>query len=284
MKDSKKSEKEVKKSGKDVEQSEKNIRVVILDRPNPAGGLLVEGNVLKEKFKSFVGMLPIPQRHGMTFGEVAKWINEYHHPCDLHVVPIKGWTRSLFFTELSNEWVLPSPNLATAESSLVYPGTVLFEGTNISEGRGTTRALEMVGHPKVSPFALVKDIEKDMKNWNIKGAIVRPTMFRPTFQKFQNQTCGGFQIHVTDPSAFLSWRMGQLLCLRLFHTLQDSFSWSREPYEYEMSGFAIDYINGTDEVRKWVEKEGTLEELVGIENENREEFLKKREEILIYRD
>ncbi len=262
---------------------EKNIKVVVFDRPNPVGGMMVEGNVLEKGFESFVGRHAIPQRHALTIGEIARLAQRsFGADCDLEVVSMLGWKRNMFFHETGLPYVLPSPNLSSPESTYVYPGTVLFEGTNVSEGRGTTRALEIIGHPKIEPFGFCQRLEKRILEWKIEGVRVRPIIFRPTFHKFHDVSCGGLQIHPTAPLRFQSWRFGQMLARAFFEELGSDFEWSKKPYEYEFTRLAIDLINGTDKVKKWCETDGQLNSLIKIEQLGRDEYLNKRESILLY--
>jgi uncharacterized protein YbbC (DUF1343 family) len=263
--------------------AKKDIKVVILDRPNPAGGVLVEGNLLEEGFESFVGRHPIPQRHGLTMGEVANLAaKNFGSECDLSIIPMQGWKRDMYFHETGLPWVLPSPNLPTSDGCLVFCGSVLFEGTNISEGRGTTRALEMIGHPKINSFDFADKLNLLIKKWGLKGFAIRPCVFMPTFQKHKGETCGGMQIHVTDPRAFLSWRFGQLLCHTLYKELGSDFKWNDQAYEYQQDRLAIDFINGTDKIRHWVEDSGDLRTLETLELAGRETYLDQRSNILLY--
>ncbi len=247
--------------------AQKNIKVIVLDRVNPVGAELVEGFVREEAFASFVGLLPIPQRHGLTIGEVARFIFTHCKlACECEVIPIEGWKRNAIFAETDLTWVLPSPNLPAAETCLSYIGTVLFEGTTLSEGRGTTRSLEIIGHPKLEPYAFCKNCNGALADNGLEGIFLRPVSFLPTYDKFQGQACGGFQVHVTDVQRARPWLSMQLICRELYHSLplKTSF-WNTEPYEYEFDRLAIDLINGTDQVRYWVERNGTLEELEQLE-------------------
>ena len=263
--------------------TKKDIKIIVLDRPNPAGGLQVEGNILKENYKSFVGLYPLPVRHGMTIGEVAKWVQKYCHiRCNLSIISMLNWKRDYFFIDTGLPWVLPSPNLSHSDSALTFPGTVLFEGSSVSEGRGTTRPLEMIGHPKLEPYSFLEKIDTEFKKLELYGFKLRPISFTPTFNKHQNQDCQGFQIHVTDPKCFNSWRLGQFLMQKLFHELKDFFHWKKPPYEYEYHKQPIDMINGTDQIRKWVESNGPWDRLLEIEGEGLEEFLNQRSNILLY--
>jgi uncharacterized protein YbbC (DUF1343 family) len=257
----------------------KGIEVIVLDRPNPVGGTIIEGNVLEEDFHSFVGHFPIPMRHGLTMGEVAYFSNKFGEGrCELNVIQMEGWKRDMFFPETDLPWVLPSPNLPTWESALTFVGTVLFEGTNISEGRGTTRSLEIVGHPDIEPFSFKENF---IKKYPCEGFILRPVFFRPTFQKHAQTTCGGFQIHITDPQKFRPWTLGQLLCYEFYHSLKN-FEWNTKPYEYEFERPAIDMINGTSKIRQWIEEKGAFENITKIEKEGMENYFKQREQVLLY--
>ncbi|MCK5882879.1 MAG: DUF1343 domain-containing protein [Bacteriovoracaceae bacterium] len=263
--------------------SEIGVKVVVLDRPNPVSGSIIEGNVLEEGFHSFVGHHKIPQRHGMTMAEVGQLTKKYYTPkCEYDFVPMIGWEREMFFKDTGLHWVNPSPNLPTMDGAVTFTGTVLFEGTNISEGRGTTRSLEVVGHPMIEPFAFVEKLNIELKKTDLEGFTFRPLAFLPTFQKFENETCGGVQIHITNYKKFKSWQVGQFLCQKLYHELGNNFQFHHRPYEYEEGRLAIDLINGNAEVRQWIESNGTIEELRSIESKNMDEYLLQYNSILIY--
>ncbi len=260
----------------------KKKRVIVLDRPNPAGPL-VEGYVLNKQWKSFVGHHPIPQRHSLTLGEIACLQKKLFSPnCDLHVVKMKNYHHQMTWLETGLTWVNPSPNLATPHSSLTFPGTVLFEGTNISEGRGTTRALEVVGAPGIEPFSFRDRVQKEFEAYAIEGVILRPTYFHPMFQKHKEVSCGGLHIHVTKPLQARTWRLGQLLLKHFKKTMGNQFAWNHQPYEYEFDRLAIDFINGGESLRHWVEKDQSASELLHLENEGMEDYLKLREDCLLY--
>lgn len=261
----------------------KDIQVVILDRPNPIGGEMVEGNILEKEFHSFVGHFEIPMRHGMTMGELALYAKKYiYKDVNLSVIPMKGWKRSSFMDENINEWINPSPNLATFSSSLTYPGTVLFEGTNISEGRGTTRALEIIGHPKIEPFSFLESIQKNLKDTDLEGFNLRPLVFFPMFQKFANTPCGGFQIHITDRQKARPWALGQFLMREFYHHLKDDFKWKPDDYEYVVDKLPMDVINGSDKPRTWIENNQSFKELLKIESKELSLFLNNRSNVLLY--
>jgi uncharacterized protein YbbC (DUF1343 family) len=262
----------------------RDIEIIILDRPNPANGEMIEGNILENDFKSFVGLYPIPQRHGMTMGEVGLFGKKFLNvDCNLSVIEMKNWNRSMSFKETNLPWVLPSPNLSTMESALTFVGTVLFEGTNVSEGRGTTRALEIVGHPNIEPFSFCERVLKTMKGEGLfDGFNLRPVVFLPTFQKHMGKNCGGVHVHSTNHLQFRSFLVGQVLCREFYRELGSEFQWNDKPYEYEFHKLAIDLINGTDKVRHWVEKNGSVSDLIKIEKIGHDDYLNKRAKVLLY--
>jgi uncharacterized protein YbbC (DUF1343 family) len=249
--------------------SSKAIEIVVLDRPNPINGVDIEGNILDLDFESFVGRHPIPMRHGMTIGEVALmhqkfWVTE---KANLRVIKMRNWDRKMFYEDTQLPWLLPSPNLARIESSYTFPATVLFEGTTLSEGRGTTQSLEIVGHPKIEPFLFYENIlSKAMKASKLEGFKFRPITFLPTFQKQGGKVCGGIQIHVTDKTIYKPWRAGQLLMRELYHYLGDDFGWKLPPYEYNYDQHPIDLVNGTDKLRHWVVNNETVKDLDAFED------------------
>jgi uncharacterized protein YbbC (DUF1343 family) len=258
---------------------EKGLQVFILDRPNPAGGKIVEGRILDPAYQSFVGAHPLPMRHGMTIGEVARYFQQNYYPkLNLTVIPLKNYHRAMFWP--FKFWVNPSPNLATPDSAITFPGTVLLEGTQVSEGRGTTRPLELVGHHQLEPYAFTAQIAKAAHQAKLTGFILRPCAFRPTFQKEAGQTCGGCHIHVTQPSKFKSWLLGQIILREL--ATYPWFKWKDPPYEYEYERLPIDMINGGPELRQWAESYGSIAELHRLEQAGMAAFLKKRQKALIY--
>lgn len=260
------------------------VQVVILDRPNPIDGVTIEGNVLDMKFDSFVGRHAMPVRHGLTMGEVARMNKKFWtaSDCNLEVIEMQGWKRSMSYEETNLPWVLPSPNLATVEAAYTFVGTVLYEGTNISEGRGTTRSLEIVGHPKLEAFSFHDKLKPILKREELEGFVLRPLVFLPTFQKHQGLPCGGFQIHVTNRQKFEPWRLCQTLCREFYHHLGADFQWKQPPYEYEYDRMPIDLINGTDQLRLWVEKNGSRADYEALMKPGMSDYLEKRKQILIY--
>jgi uncharacterized protein YbbC (DUF1343 family) len=217
------------------------IPVVVLDRPNPINGVTTEGPMLDPDYKSFVGMHPIPVRHGHTIGEMAQQFRDETFPkSELSVLPMKNWDRWMWFDQTGLPWVMPSPNMPTLDSATVYPGMCLFEGTNISEGRGTTRPFEIFGAPFIDSEKLCAVLQ-DLK---LPGVLFRENYFQPTFQKFAGQLCGGAQIHVTDREAFRPFQTG-LEILRTIRTLYpDQFAWKQPPYEYETEKLPIEVLLG----------------------------------------
>ncbi|EAQ99672.1 exo-beta-N-acetylmuramidase NamZ domain-containing protein [Maribacter sp. HTCC2170] len=263
--------------------ADKEIEVIVLDRPNPLNGIDFEGNMLDVDYASFIGLHPIPVRHGMTIGEVGLMHQKYwaKTTANYRVIRMENWERSMFFEDTGLPWLLPSPNLARPESAYTFPGMVLFEGTELSEGRGTTQSLEIVGHPKIEPFSFYENHLKDvLKKEKPAGLAFRPITFLPTFQKQANAVCGGLQIHITDKANFKPWKGGQLIMRELYHYLGEDFKWKQPPYEYDYTHMPIDIINGTDKLRHWVENNGDFEELDSFENFNSHQI--QLEEIKIY--
>ena len=220
--------------------------VVVLDRPNPIGGTQVEGNLLKPESASFVGRFPIPMRHGMTVGEICRFFNrECRIGCDLTVVPMSGWKRDMYWADTGRVWIPPSPNLPTPLSCMVYPGQVIFEGTNISEGRGTTLPFELFGAPFVDSEAMAPILNRD-----VTGAWFRPVCFQPTSGKWRDQPCNGFHIHVTDRVRFDPY-VASLRALQLIIKHHpEAFAFKPPPYEYEYDRLPADLILGDPAVRK----------------------------------
>jgi len=261
----------------------RKIEIIVLDRPNPVGGNIIEGNLLEKDYKSFVGRHEIPQRHALTMGEYAKYVQQNFFPnVNLTVIEMQNWKREMFYKHTGLPWVNPSPNLPTMEGAITIVGTVLFEGTNISEGRGTTRSLEIIGHPKIEAFSFVDYLNNLPEIKELQGFILRPQVFMPTFQKHQRIPCGGLQIQVTNLDQIRPWTLSQLLCRELYHHLKSDFKWNDKPYEYEKEKLSIDLINGNSDVRLWVEKKGTLAELKKIEDNQMDNYKMAREKALIY--
>ncbi len=229
---------------------EHGLSVVILDRPNPIGGTTVEGPVLDPAFCSFVGRRPLPVRHGMTLGEIARYLTEEFHPgADLRVVTLDGWDRRMYFPDTGLPWVLPSPNMPTVDTALVYPGLCLLEGTNLSEGRGTTRPFELFGAPFIEPDRLVERL----RAFRLPGVRFRPAWFKPTFQKHRGRLCGGAQIHVRSRRRFKPFLTGVAILLAVRELYGSRLQWNPPPYEYETEKLPIDILAGNDRLRAAVD-------------------------------
>ena len=253
--------------------------VVVLDRPNPVGGDHVEGNLLESDQASFVGRHPIPMRHGMTIGELARFFNTACGiGCRLEVVPMDRWQRHMGFSSTGLPWVAPSPNLPTPASALVYPGQVIWEGTNLSEGRGTTQPFEIFG----APFMDIRAIISELGGQNLPGVTLRPCAFEPTFNKWQGERCHGFQLHVTDPDRFRPYRTTLLLLQAILKHHGDDFQWKPPPYEYEHTRPAIDLILGSRKVKERVEALEPLEEIEHAWRPGLDAFKKTAQSFLLY--
>ncbi len=224
--------------------------VLILDRPNPLSGAVVQGPVLEPEFSSFVGLFSIPVRHGMTIGELCTLINEEHRlGARIQTIRMDGWRRQYYHTETGLPWVMPSPNMPLFDTALVYPGLCLLEGTNLSEGRGTTRPFELFGAPWIDPSLLVNALSKR----KIPGAAFRPAYFVPTFGKYKGKRCGGAQIYVKSRKSFRPFSTG-LEIIRIVRKLYPKrFKWSRPPYEFEKKKLPIDILIGNSWIRKAIE-------------------------------
>jgi uncharacterized protein YbbC (DUF1343 family) len=226
------------------------VPVIVTDRPNPIGGDNIGGPMLVEGFESFVGQFPIPLRHGMTIGELARFFNEAGGiGADLTVVPMENWGRSMYYEETGLPWVMPSPNVPTVDTTVVYPGTVLFEGTNVSEGRGTTRPFELIGAPWVDPEALAEKLA----TYNMASVHFRPVVFEPTFQKHAKQACGGCQIHVLDRTEFRAVETAVAMLIEIRAQNPAKFEWRQPPYEYEHTKLPFDILAGSSELRRQIE-------------------------------
>ncbi len=253
--------------------------VVVLDRPNPLGGEAVEGNVLRTDLISFVGAWKLPMRHGLTLGELAGLFNQVLGiGADLSVVAMEGWTRDRFFDQIARFWVSPSPNMPSLGTAVVYPGQVLWEGTNVSEGRGTTRPFETFGAPFIEPSRVKKRLEE----FPIPGANLLETAFRPAFHKWQGEVCRGFFLQVYDRRAFQPYRA----TLNLLQVIRDlyphDFRWKEPPYEYENERMPIDLLIGDQSLRQELEDGQPVSDLEAAWKPGLEDFLRLREAFLLY--
>ncbi len=254
-------------------------KVIVLDRPNPVGGVAVEGNILEKDYTSFVGLYPMPMRHGMTFGELALFINEeFSIGADVDVISMKNWSRSMFFRDTGHPWVFPSPNMPTPETAAVYPGQVIWEGTNISEGRGTTMPFELVG----APFLQHDPILEYLEETNLPGCYFRSLVFEPTSGKWAGNTCRGFQLHVTNKEIYLPYRTSLALLQAIIHLYPDKFLYKEPPYEYEYERLPMDLILGSKKVRKQIEGGMPIVEMEAQWQDELGSFQRKREKYLLY--
>jgi uncharacterized protein YbbC (DUF1343 family) len=264
------------------------VPVVVLDRPNPIGGVAIEGGDVEAGTESFVGLGSIPVRHGLTIGEIAQLVRggipwggpRFAQPldCELEVVAMRGWKRDDYFDATGLPWVLPSPNMPTLETAVVYPGMCLVEGTNVSEGRGTTRPFEIVGAPFVDGWRLAEYVAA----FRLPGVVFRPLAFRPTFHKFAGQVCGGVQLHVTSRVAFRPLLTGIAVLFALRALAGAAFRWRTEKYEFVSDRQAIDLLTGGDAIRKGVESGASLDELRASWLEFEHAFAERRRPYLLY--
>ncbi|MEP6707165.1 MAG: DUF1343 domain-containing protein [Pyrinomonadaceae bacterium] len=254
-------------------------KVIACDRPNPINGSQVAGNVLEPAFASFVGQFPISTRHGMTVCELGRIFNEHFDiGSDLECVPMEGWSRELWFDETDAPWVIPSPNMPSLAAATVFPGTVHVEGTQLSEGRGTTLPFELVGAPYVDPERLAKELA----GLNLPGVYFRSCVFRPTFQKHAHQSCGGVQLHVTDRAAFEPVISGVAVVKMIHDLYPEDFKWKLPPYEYEYEKNPFDVIAGTSSLREAFERGDSLESIETSWQASLADFKRVRASYLIY--
>ncbi len=262
--------------------ADQGLEVVVLDRPNPIGGQAIEGPMLDRTFVSFVGLFPIPLRHGLTMGEMARLFREvFGLACKLTVVPMGGWRRRMDFKATGLPWVLPSPNMPTVDTAFVYPGMILLEGTNLSEGRGTTRPFEICGAPFLDGILMAECLAREP----LAGLKVRPLGFKPTFDKHAGVVCGGVQLHVTDRQAFrpvLAAGAGLREGWGQSEGKEAGLRWTAPPYEYELTRLPIDIVAGTDQLRAQVEALLPLEESQASCAEPLAAFRKLCKPILLY--
>jgi uncharacterized protein YbbC (DUF1343 family) len=254
-------------------------QVIACDRPNPIGGTRVAGVVLDPAFASFVGQFPIATRPGMTFCELGKMFNEHFDiGCEAAYVMMSGWTRELWYDDTDGPWVLPSPNIPTTATTAVFPATVHLEGTQMSEGRGTTKPFEFAG----APYIDADDFAAALTGFNFPGVYFRSCVFMPTYQKHAGQACGGVQIHVTDREAFEPVIAGIAIVKTAFDMYGDQFRWKDPPYEYEYDRNPFDLISGTSKIREAIERGDSLEAIQASWVDPLEKFATLREQFLLY--
>ena len=253
------------------------LRFFVLDRPNPIGGVEVEGGVVQPGFESFVGLFPVCARHGLTAGEYARFVNETIR-CDLKVLPLRGWRRDMYFNETRLPWVIPSPNMPIQETALVYPGMCLLEGTNLSEGRGTTRPFELFGAPWLDAQRLADDLSGE----RLEAVRFRPCSFTPTWDKHKGTRCHGVQIHITYARGFDAVRTGVAALVHARAQDAVKFRWRTEKYEFVEDKPAIDLLTGSAAFRARVEEGKTVAQLCAMWDGERAAFLRERARFLLY--
>ena len=254
-------------------------KMIVLDRPNPINGLDVEGNLLELGHESFVGMYPIPMRHGMTVGELAQLFNtDFELHCDLEVVTMEGWSREDFADETDAPWVMPSPNMPTVDTAVVFSGTVYFEGTQVSEGRGTTRPFEIIGAPYINSY----EYAKALNSLELPGVTFRAIDFLPTFQKHAQTVCGGAFVHVLDRKIFKPVITGVAMVKVAYDLCTEDFKWKNTPYEYVFDRNPFDVIHGSTKLREQIETGTSVEGIQSSWRDDEESFRKTREKFLLY--
>jgi len=254
-------------------------KVLVLDRPNPIGGELVEGNIIQQDCYSFVGLYPLPMRHGLTFGELARLLNgHFAIGADLEVIAMQDWQRRMLYTDTGLPWVFPSPNMVSPAASLVYPGQVIWEGTNVSEGRGTCLPFELFG----APFFHCDEILNKIKSIDLEGCFLRPLIFEPTSNKWAGHSCHGFQIHVTDPAAFRPYRTTLALLQAAIILYPESFQYKNPPYEYEYERLPMDLILGDRKIRAALEQGVSIQDIENSWQDDLDDFDKLRREVFLY--
>jgi len=251
----------------------------VLDRPNPLGGVQLEGGMINPGFESFVGLVSCPNRHGMTAGEIARWRHSVEQlDLDLAVISMRGWQRDMRFDHTGLPWVMPSPNMPTPDTALVYPGMCLIEGTELSEGRGTTRPFELAGAPYLDGYRLAADLTA----MQLPGVMFRPVIYTPMFQKHHGKPCGGVQLHVTNPDTFRPYRTGVAFLKACYDQSPASFRWRERAYEFVDQIPAIDLLAGGDALRKGIEAGASLDELAARWPRDEGDFAAERADHLLY--
>ncbi len=252
------------------------VEVLVLDRPNPLGGVRVEGAPQRDGYLSFVGLYPIAVRHGLTIAELLSWVRNREHIARdaLHVVPMRGWQRSMTWDQTGLPWVMPSPNMPTSDTTIVYPGGCLVEGTTLSEGRGTTRPFEIWGGPDLDVAALLA--------LDLHGATLRPIEFTPTFQKHAGEACRGVQVHVTDSWVFRPYEAYQRMLAAVLQSVPTEERWRTEAYEFVSDRPAIDLLTGGPEFRAAVDQGASLDDGFAFEARGAAQFDDERRASWLY--
>ena len=255
------------------------VAFCVLDRPNPLGGVHIEGARIAPGFESFVGLVSCPNRHGMTAGEIARWRHTVEKlDLDLAVIGMRGWQRDTRFEHTGLPWVLPSPNMPTLDTALVYPGMCLVEGTELSEGRGTTRPFELAGAPYLDGHRLAADLAA----FELPGVMFRPAVYTPMFQKHHGKACGGVQLHVTNPETFRPYRTGVAFLKACYDQSPAAFRWRDKAYEFVDAIPAIDLLAGGDALRTGIEAGASLDELAARWPRDEGDFAAERADYLLY--
>jgi uncharacterized protein YbbC (DUF1343 family) len=253
--------------------------VVVLDRPNPIGGVQIEGGGLDPGLENFCALFPVPQRHALTVAELARLYNDtFGIGCELAVVPCEGWRRADYFDACDLPWVMPSPNMPTLDTAIVYPGMCLLEGTNLSEGRGTTRPFELFGAPFIDGRALAEELGR----YDLPGVRFRPCTIEPAFQKFARQRCGALQLHVADRRTFDAYRTGLAVLIAVRRLWPEGFAWRREPYEFRSDVPAIDLLTGKVAVRHAIDAGADLETVMSLASAGIDAYTSGRAHSLLY--
>jgi uncharacterized protein YbbC (DUF1343 family) len=251
----------------------------VLDRPNPLGGVEIEGGLIAPGYESFVGLVSCPNRHGMTAGEIARWRHKVEKlDLDLAVLGLRGWQRDMRFDHTGLPWVQPSPNMPTPDTALVYPGMCLVEGTELSEGRGTTRPFELSGAPYLDGHRLASDLAAH----DLPGVRFRPVVFTPMFQKHHGKPCGGVQLHVTNPETFRPYRAAVAFLKACYDQSQAAFRWRDKAYEFVDTIPAIDLLAGGDALRTGIEAGASLDDLAARWPRDEGDFAAERADYLLY--
>lgn len=254
-------------------------KVLVLDRPNPLGGEMVEGNPLRPELFSFVGPFPLPMRHGLTMGELAEIFNKgFSIASDLEIVPMKGWRRTMIWQDTGLKWIMPSPNMPLPETAQVYPGQVIWEGTNLSEGRGTCRPFEIFG----APFLQTSLIKQSLPPEATAGCLLQEILFRPTFHKWGGEICSGFMIHILDHRLYHPYFSTIVLLKAIVELHKGQFAWSSPPYEYEYEKMPVDVILGDSSLKMKIEKGADLLQIKEEWVEELKDFLEWRKSYLLY--
>jgi uncharacterized protein YbbC (DUF1343 family) len=255
------------------------VKVVVLDRPNPIGGLQVEGGGLAPGLENFCGLYPVPQRHAMTVGELARlYQRTFDVACDVDVVGCEGWRRAAYYDECDLPWVMPSPNMPTLDTAIVYPGMCLLEGTNLSEGRGTTRPFELFG----APFIDGPQLACELGRYDLPGVRFRPCVIEPTFHKFAGRRCGALQVHVTDRQAFHAYRTGLAVLVAVKALWPEAFAWRTQPYEFRADVPAIDLLTGMAAVREAIDRGAGIDTVMQLACAGTERYAAGRSAALLY--